>query len=549
MQNNDVVSASNDEVTSEPPPVKPKYERKQKIKQYRDKDPIPPNHSFTHFPYHPACRVCRACKQSREQHRAKRNKANKDEEPAIPAPTEFGQQITADHKILSKAEASRKGECVSLIIQDRFSKWLRAHAAHSKTALETMAGLLRFLPPQCRPEWIYTDGSLEFEKACKELRWRHDTCLPYTPQTNGIAERAVRKVKEGTSCLLSQSGLSPEWWSEAQECFCFLYCITEVMHDGFTPYQTRFLKDYKGKIIPFGAYVEFTPTTPADIKLLHEMGEKKLPGIFLGYHELAGGIESGWTHVALWHHFENATSARDIEPRKISAHTVDPIQRDGSFIFPLKEGLLIQPSPGQKRKLRQHSYVDWDAVDEDDEEEQDTVEDDIDEPKRDFPDTVADGHDELQPLPGCDDAASSPTHPENRDRWSIAGDYLVRHHVKPRKELYVPSEEDIPIPMKFLDVTRFTYTDLDSLSETTPTRELSSWWLGCTKFEILKPPPPPGKVWCNGSLVGKRASSKPPWIDPYEWSTRMSKAQQMKHIADWAVSGQVTQATWHFGTC
>ena len=50
----------------------------------------------------------------------------------------------------------------------------------------------------------------------------------------------------------------------------------------------------KGKIIPLGAYVEFTPTTPADIKLLHEMGEKKLPGIFIGYHELAGGIDTGW---------------------------------------------------------------------------------------------------------------------------------------------------------------------------------------------------------------------------------------------------------------
>ena len=71
-----------------------------------------------------------------------RTKANTDKEPPIPKLTAFGQQITADHKILSKAEASRNGECVSLVIQDRFSEWLRAHAAHTKTALETMAGFL-----------------------------------------------------------------------------------------------------------------------------------------------------------------------------------------------------------------------------------------------------------------------------------------------------------------------------------------------------------------------------------------------------------------------
>ena len=43
----------------------------------------------------------------------------------------------------------------------------------------------------------------------------HDTCTPYTPATNGVAERAVRRVKEGTSASLVQSGLSDRWWHRA----------------------------------------------------------------------------------------------------------------------------------------------------------------------------------------------------------------------------------------------------------------------------------------------------------------------------------------------
>ena len=33
------------------------------------------------------------------------------------------------------------------------------------------------------------------------------------PRTNGIAERAVRRVREGTSAVLRQSGLNERWWT------------------------------------------------------------------------------------------------------------------------------------------------------------------------------------------------------------------------------------------------------------------------------------------------------------------------------------------------
>ena len=72
------------------------------------------------------------------------------------------------------------------------------------------------------------------------------------------------------------------------------------MHDGFTPFQSRHMKDFDGPLIPFGAYVKFKPTTPEDLRNMKEFGDKDLDGIFLGYCELKGGHWDGALKVASW---------------------------------------------------------------------------------------------------------------------------------------------------------------------------------------------------------------------------------------------------------
>lgn len=42
---------------------------------------------------------------------------------------------------------------------------------------------------------VYTDNILEFAKAMDELGFSHDTCTPHRPETNGVAEMLVMKVK------------------------------------------------------------------------------------------------------------------------------------------------------------------------------------------------------------------------------------------------------------------------------------------------------------------------------------------------------------------
>ena len=111
--------------------------------------------------------------------------------------------------------------------------------------------------PNGKPKVIYTENSLEFGKVCEDLSWNHCTSTPHRSERNGIAERAVRKVKKGTSAVLLQSGLDENWWTDSMESYTYLTNIQDLLSDGKTPYERHFGKPLKGLIIPFGSLVEY----------------------------------------------------------------------------------------------------------------------------------------------------------------------------------------------------------------------------------------------------------------------------------------------------
>ena len=92
--------------------------------------------------------------------------------------------------------------------------------------------LQKFLEPERKPKVIYTDNSLEFGNNC--------TSTPHRSETNGIAERAVCRVKEGTSAVLLQSGLNESWWADSMECYTYLRNVTDLLSDGKTHYERLF---------------------------------------------------------------------------------------------------------------------------------------------------------------------------------------------------------------------------------------------------------------------------------------------------------------------
>ena len=181
----------------------------------------------------------------------------------MPEAKEFAHSVTLDHIILGKEEedSSRNGDRVAAVVFDLYTKWLLAYPDKTKESGPTRKAIRRFLGAQTHPTYIYSGNSGEIIRAIKDLGYedRHDTSTPNRPATNGIVERMVRVIKEGTSAALLQAGANPEWWSDAMRTFTFLHNCVDKLADGETPYQKRFKNKFQGPIIPFGCEVEYKP--------------------------------------------------------------------------------------------------------------------------------------------------------------------------------------------------------------------------------------------------------------------------------------------------
>lgn len=74
---------------------------------------------------------------------------------------------------------------------------------------------------------IRSDNGTEFvnesmREICTNAGIIHETSVPYTPQQNGVAERANRTLVERARCMLSDSGLEKGLWAEAIHHAAFL---------------------------------------------------------------------------------------------------------------------------------------------------------------------------------------------------------------------------------------------------------------------------------------------------------------------------------------
>ena len=198
-------------------------------------EPVSGKHSvFAHFSKDPECDICLKTKVTRASCRRRAG-------TVVPRAEHFGDLITADHKVLSEESESRNNHRHAVVVQDLATQWIQSYPCKSKSSPETQRNLMKFLEPTRKPKVIYTDKSLEFGKSCEELSWNHCALTPHRSETHEIAERAVRRVKEGTSsAVLLQSSLGNEWWADSVECCCCLRNIQDLLSDGKTPKERRF---------------------------------------------------------------------------------------------------------------------------------------------------------------------------------------------------------------------------------------------------------------------------------------------------------------------
>lgn len=141
----------------------------------------------------------------------------------------------------------------------------------SKSTADTTCALRRVVGPRSGRPHVYTDKTEVVVAAVKRLGWSavHYTSTQDRPQTNGIAERVLMRVKESTSCALEQSGIHVQWWADAMPWCCFLWstapgdahratcrlCFGNVLH---------------GPLYLFGTAVIYMPTSDEDSALTHK---------------------------------------------------------------------------------------------------------------------------------------------------------------------------------------------------------------------------------------------------------------------------------------
>ena len=128
------------------------------------------------------------------------------------------------------------------------------------------------------------------------------------------------------------------------------------------------------------------------------------------------------------------------------------------------------------------------------------------------------------------------------DFWSMSGNFIYRHHVEPRVALYSPREESFPIPLKYIDVSRTTHTNLDVKQEkriddywnVDGSRDLSDYWTGFTQSIFIgRTKPPNGYTWSGRRLTRKQLTFKPDHLWPEIWKT-MGKNAKLKEKQKWS---------------
>ena len=95
---------------------------------------------FSHFPKDRNCEICERTKITRVPCR-RRNGG------AVPGAENFGDLITADHKVPSDNCESRYNHRYAVVVQDLATQWIQAYPSKTKTSQETQRSLQKFLEP------------------------------------------------------------------------------------------------------------------------------------------------------------------------------------------------------------------------------------------------------------------------------------------------------------------------------------------------------------------------------------------------------------------
>ena len=201
------------------------------------------------------------------------------------------------------------------------------------------------MEPDRKPKVIYTDNSQEFGKSCEDLSWNHSTSTPCRSETNGIAERAVRRIKEGTCIVAIRSGR--KWWTDSMECYCNLRDIQDLLSDG----KMRGGSEYHSKARLFRLErwwnINFFLIKTCRNCICLARKSYQVYSWDMRYTRGESGKETYQSQTLRnWKKMD----ASEIHAKRLNAKEVLTSQRSGHFIFPVADGTV--KIFGREQRLR-----------------------------------------------------------------------------------------------------------------------------------------------------------------------------------------------------
>ena len=119
--------------------------------------------------------------------------------------------------------------------------------------------------------------------------------------------------------------------------------VVDILWTNKAAYQICFGANFRGPAISFGAEVRYFSTPQNDKARVHQMLDKFLSGIPIGYKQQAGGGWSGNLRVLGWDELNEATHVSRVYERDLPADQARPQKVNHKFQSPLINRDLNQP--------------------------------------------------------------------------------------------------------------------------------------------------------------------------------------------------------------
>ena len=287
-------------------------------------------HKLTHRYKNP---YCDSCIRAKMKHFKTRRGSYKRELK------KFGDLITFDAVDTSKVHDDVLIlEKEVLVVRDCFTGIIGAYPSDRMSKDDVVRAVKQFIGAK-KVRQAYSDHAPQFIEAMNEMKIPIDHSLPGRPQTNSIAERTNQFILTATSTCLLEAGLPPCFWRTAILCVCHLLNV-EPNDDELSAWCKLHGSDFAGKLIPYGARVNYKPPKTREAGQLHKFGPDSIPGVFAGYH-IGPGMH--WSRqYKVWPlsefvHQNLGDDASNPEHRLLKPHLTEKIEMVTPLTFPLKQ--------------------------------------------------------------------------------------------------------------------------------------------------------------------------------------------------------------------